>query len=93
VSFTTDLVAKTFNQVGLSLYAITHWVTLSNFIYLPVESQQFGLAGHEECIVKPVFHLLFHISNCMLFSYPVSDFTNSMDAEISVVDMRVTSSK
>ena len=33
----------TFTQVGLSRYAITHWVTSTNFIPIYVESQDFGL--------------------------------------------------
>ena len=32
-----------FNQVGLSQYVITHWVTITNFIPIYVESQGFGL--------------------------------------------------
>ena len=33
----------TFTQVGLSRYAITHWVTVTNFIPIYVEFQGFGL--------------------------------------------------
>ncbi len=37
--------------MGLSLFAITHWVTILNFICLPADSQQFGLTGHEKHFV------------------------------------------
>ncbi len=59
--------------MGLSLFAITHWVTLSNFIYLPVESQQFGLAGPDKRLVRRLLPFDFDKagprSPCLILCY------------------------
>jgi len=39
-----------FSQVGLSLTVITHWVTITNFIYIYIESQGLGFTLAREFI-------------------------------------------
>ncbi len=53
-----------FGQVGLSLIVITHWVTLTNFIYIYIESQGLGftlaraLTGYVMLIIFFIFYLV-----------------------------------
>ena len=52
-----------FSQVGLSHYAITHWVTSSNFIPLNRNPNDSDLSGHEHVIVMQSFRFT------LIFSY------------------------
>ena len=49
-----------FSQVGLSHYAITHWVTTSNFIPPRGNPNDSDLSGHENAIVMRLGSILSH---------------------------------